>query len=92
MPQRTVAVAALLGLHARPATLFVQAAKETGLSVTIAHEGREPVAATSVLQVMAMGVRHGQEVTVACPDGDGAEAALDRLCEVLATDPDSVSG
>lgn len=92
MPQRTVAVAALLGLHARPATLFVQAAKETGLPVTIAREGQEPVAATSVLAVMAMGVGHGQEVTVACPDGDGTEAALDRLCEVLATDPDAVSG
>ena len=55
MPQRTIAVAALLGLHARPATLFVQAAKDTGLPVTIAREGQEPVEATSVLAVMALG-------------------------------------
>lgn len=92
MPQRTIAVAALLGLHARPATLFVQAAKDTGLPVTIAREGHEPVAATSVLSVMALGVEHGQKVTIACPDGEGAEEALDGLCEVLATDPDAVSG
>ncbi len=88
MPTRTVAVASSVGLHARPAMLFTQAAAATGLPVTIARAGGEAVDATSILLVMSLGVPHGEVVTLAA-EGPGAEPALDGLVELLATDLDA---
>ncbi|MFD6095879.1 HPr family phosphocarrier protein [Nocardiopsis flavescens] len=87
MPQRTVAVGSAQGLHARPATLFVQAATATGLPVTIAAEGKDPVNASSMLAVMTLGAKHGDEVTLTA-EGEGADAALDSLAELLASELD----
>lgn len=89
MPERTVAIGSLLGLHARPATLFVKAVNETGLPITISRENHKPVDARSVLAVMAMGAEHGQEVTLHCARVEGAEQALDALADLLASDPDA---
>ncbi|GIG19428.1 hypothetical protein Cch01nite_01520 [Cellulomonas chitinilytica] len=88
MVQRTVVVASRVGLHARPAMLFTQAVAASGVPVTIARPGGEPVDAGSILFVMSLGVPHGEEVTLAA-DGDGAEAALDDLVALLATDLDA---
>ncbi|MBB6118231.1 HPr family phosphocarrier protein [Nocardiopsis algeriensis] len=89
MPQRTAAVGSVLGLHARPATLFVQAVNATGLPVTIAAGDRDPVDARSLLAVMSLGVKHGDEVTLACEDGENADKALDELAALLASDLDA---
>ncbi|WP_250446587.1 HPr family phosphocarrier protein [Actinotalea sp. C106] len=89
MAQRTVVVASGVGLHARPAKLFTQAAAGTGLGVTIAKGDGPAVDATSILRVMALGVKHGEEVTISA-EGDGADEALDGLVELLATDLDAV--
>ena len=88
MSQRTVTIASSVGLHARPAALFVQAATATGLPVTINKAGEEPVDARSILGVMALGAKHGEEVTLSA-DGDGADAALDGLVELLSRDLDA---
>ena len=55
MARRTVTIASSVGLHARPASIFVQAATATGLPVTIAKSGEAPVDARSILAVMALG-------------------------------------
>ena len=89
MPQRTVAVASRVGLHARPAMLFTQAVAASGVPVTIARPGGAPVDASSILFVMSLGVPHGEEVTLDAT-GDGADAALDSLVTLLATDLDAV--
>jgi phosphocarrier protein len=88
MSQRTVAVASSVGLHARPAALFVQAATATGLSVRIGRAGDESVDARSILGVMALGAKHGEEVVLTA-DGDGADAALDELVALLSRDLDA---
>lgn len=87
MPQRTVVVASQVGLHARPAKLFTQAAAASGLPVRIAKAGGPAVDASSILRVMALGVKHGEEVTLSA-EGDGADEVLDRLVDLLATDLD----
>jgi phosphocarrier protein len=89
MAQRTVVVASQVGLHARPAKLFTQAAAAAGVRVTIAKGDGPPVDAASILRVMALAVKHGDEVTIAA-EGEGADEALDRLAEMLATDLDAV--
>ncbi|WP_029149347.1 HPr family phosphocarrier protein [Microbacterium indicum] len=87
MATRTVTIAASHGLHARPAKLFAQAAKESGLDVTVAKEGGSPVNAASILGVIALGANTGDVVTLEAT-GDGADAALDALAALLETDSD----
>ncbi|WP_330475243.1 HPr family phosphocarrier protein [Terrabacter sp. C0L_2] len=88
MASRTVTIASSVGLHARPAALFVEAASASGLDVEIAKPGEDPVDATSILGVMALGARHGEEVVLTA-DGDGAEETLDSLVELLSRDLDA---
>lgn len=89
MPTRTVTIASSVGLHARPAALFVQAASATGLDVEIGRPGDEElVDATSILGVMALGATHGEEVILSA-EGDGADEALDSLVELLSRDLDA---
>jgi phosphocarrier protein len=88
MPTRTVTIASSVGLHARPAALFVEAATNAGLDVEISRPGEDPVDATSILGVMALGAKHGEEVVLSA-EGDGADVALDSLVELLSRDLDA---
>lgn len=88
MATRTVTIASSVGLHARPAALFVQAATGTGLPVTIGRPGAAPVDARSILGVMTLGAKHGEEVVLAA-EGAGAESALNELAELLSRDLDA---
>ncbi|PZG19462.1 HPr family phosphocarrier protein [Nonomuraea aridisoli] len=87
MAQRTVTVASASGLHARPAKLFVQAAMNVGVAVTI-RAGEKTVPAKSMLGVLSLGAVHGTEVTLEA-DGPGAEEALDTLAALLSRDLDA---
>ncbi len=88
MASRQVAIGSSVGLHARPASMFVQAATATGVPVTIAKEGGNPVDARSILGVMALGAKNGDVVTLTA-EGDGADAALDSLVALLERDLDA---
>ena len=44
--------------------------------------------ARSILGVMAMGAKHGEEVVLTA-DGEGADAALDELVTLLSRDLDA---
>lgn len=89
MAQRTVVIASKVGLHARPAKLFTQAASASGIAVRIAKGDGAPVDAASILRVMALGAKHGDEVTLTA-EGDGDEEVLDGLVDLLSTDHDAV--
>ncbi|MEH3089471.1 MAG: HPr family phosphocarrier protein [Microbacterium arborescens] len=84
---RTVRIGSSNGLHARPAKLFAQAAKQSGVNVTISKGSGAPVNAASILGVIALGVEYGDYVTLTA-DGDAAENVLDELADLLATDHD----
>ncbi|MFC9246271.1 HPr family phosphocarrier protein [Streptomyces sp. NPDC057136] len=88
MYQCTVAVGSRSGLHARPASLFVQAAARQPVKVTIGREGQEPVDARSMLSVLALAAQHGDSVVLTAT-GDGAGAAVDELAALLAKDLDA---
>lgn len=88
MPERTVVVASRVGLHARPASLFSQAAAAAGVPITITNEEGKSVNAASILGVLSLGIDHGEQVTIAADDVDGADAALDSLVELLERDLD----
>lgn len=88
MPLRTAVVASTSGLHARPAQLLVGAVRDAGLPVRIRVGDKPAVDAASILSVMALGASHGDEVTLEA-DGVGAEAALDRIAGLIATNLDA---
>ena len=87
MSERTVTVASSVGLHARPASLFSQAAAKVGVPVTLTSSAGKSVNAASILGVLSLGIGHGEVVTLSS-DADGADAALDELVTVLETDLD----
>lgn len=89
MPERRAVIASSVGLHARPAAIFVKAAAEQPVSVTIRKgDAGDPVDAASILAVMALGVEHGDEVVLST-EGEGAEAALEALGSLLERDLDA---
>lgn len=88
MPTRTVIVASSVGLHARPAALLAAAVNDSGLDVTVALPGGDPVDAGSILEVMTLGAAHGDTVTLSA-DGDGADGVLDSLVALLSRDLDN---
>ncbi len=87
MPTKTVTVASSVGLHARPASLFAQAAAKVGVPVTLTSAAGKSVNAASILGVLSLGVGHGEQVTLGA-EGEGAEAAIDELATLLETDLD----
>jgi phosphocarrier protein len=64
-----------VGLHARPAAVFVQAAARAPADVTVGRPGRDHVNAKSILAVLALDVGGGEQIVLRA-DGDGADEAL----------------
>jgi phosphocarrier protein len=87
LSERTVVVASSVGLHARPASLFSQAAAKTGVTIILTSAAGKSVNAASILGVLSLGVGHGEQVTLSS-DAEGADAALDELAALLAIDLD----
>lgn len=91
MIERKATVASRVGLHARPAAIFAEAAGELPVEVTIALDGSpadEAMDASSILSLMSLGAEHGDVVVLRSED-DGAEDALDSLVRILETDHDA---
>ena len=82
--EREVEIVPDAGLHARPASRFVQTATEYDATVTVGVADDEPVPADSMLAVTGLGAKHGDVVRLVA-EGDDAEAALDALETVLST-------
>jgi phosphocarrier protein HPr len=85
--ERRVRVLSKVGLHARPAALFVQAATKAPYDVRVAKADSEPVNAKSILSVLSLDVRNDEEIVISA-EGDGADTLLDEL-EALVADPGS---
>lgn len=87
MSERRVVVGSKVGLHARPAALLVQAAARQQVVVSIGKNGSEMVDARSILSVIGLDARGGDEVLLRA-DGAGAEEAIEALAAVIAADHD----
>ena len=78
---REVMVKNQVGLHARPATFFIQKANEFKSSIWIEKEERR-VNAKSLLGILSLGIVGGTNVTVIA-DGADEKAAVDALIELV---------
>lgn len=64
-----------LGIHARPAALLVKTAAQYLSTITL-DNGVKQVDAKKMISVMAMAVKHGQELTITADGKDEEEAII----------------
>lgn len=83
MVSKEVVVNNQVGLHARPATFFIQKANEFKSSVWVEKEERR-VNAKSLLGVLSLGIVKGTAITLIA-DGADEQAAIDTLAELVAS-------
>jgi len=70
-----------VGLHARPATFFIQKANEFKSSIWIEKSERR-VNAKSLLGVLSLGIAKETKITIMA-DGPDEEAAVDALVKLV---------
>lgn len=81
---REVVINNQVGLHARPATFFIQKANEFKCSIWIEKDERK-VNAKSLLGVLSLGIVKGTGINIIA-DGADEQAAVDTLAKLIATD------
>lgn len=83
MISKEIVVQNQVGLHARPATFFIQKANEFTASIWISKDERK-VNAKSLLGVLSLGITRGTAVTVIA-DGADEDAAVEALTSLVAS-------
>ena len=81
MVKHDVTITNNIGLHARPATFFIQKANSYKASIWLEKDDRK-VNAKSLLGVLSMGIAKGMTVTLVA-EGVDEVAAIDGLVELV---------
>ncbi len=80
---RRVVLKGTHGLHARPATTFVQTAQQFTSAISIIARNEE-VDGKSIISILTLGLGKGAEIEIKAV-GDDADAALDALVSLIET-------
>lgn len=83
MISREVTIQNSVGLHARPATFFIQKANQYKSTIWVEKDERR-VNAKSLLGVLSLAVTKDTAITLIA-DGNDEDQAIDGLCELIAT-------
>ena len=83
MIKKEVTITNNIGLHARPATFFIQKANSFRSSIWVEKDDRK-VNAKSLLGVLSLGIAKGMTVTLIA-DGQDENQAIDGLVELVQT-------
>lgn len=81
MAEKTFKVTSESGIHARPATMLVQAAGKFNSDINLEYNGRA-VNLKSIMGVMSLGIPQGSEIKITA-EGDDADAALQALEDTI---------
>ena len=81
MISREVTITNTIGLHARPATFFIQKANSFKSSIWVEKDDRK-VNAKSLLGVLSLGIAKGMTITIIA-DGTDEKTAVDALCDLI---------
>lgn len=81
MVERKFKIISETGIHARPATLIVQAAGRFDSEIILEYKGRS-VNLKSIMGVMSLGVGKGAEITISATGSDENDA-LNTLIDTL---------
>ncbi|MCL6740085.1 HPr family phosphocarrier protein [Sphingomonas sp. RB56-2] len=80
---KTIEITNKRGLHARASAKFVNVASQLTAKVEVEKDGSR-VVGTSIMGLMMLGAAMGDSITIYC-EGEGAEAALAELAELVET-------
>lgn len=83
MIKKQVTVQNETGLHARPASLFVQTAVKHVSTIKVEKDGKQ-FDAKSMLGVLSLGANKGTVLTIIA-EGDDEQAAVDALVNLIST-------
>lgn len=83
MTKRDVTITNNIGLHARPATFFIQKANSYKSLIWIEKEDRK-VSAKSLLGVLSLGIAQGMTVTISA-NGQDENDAVNGLIDLINT-------
>ena len=81
MYSKEVVIKNQVGLHARPATYFIQKANEFKDEIKVSKDERE-VNAKSLLGVLSLGITRGTAITISA-NGESEKEAVDALAELI---------
>lgn len=81
MPEIKITINHEVGLHARPASMFVQTASKFSSDIEVIH-GETKANAKSILAVLSLGVHTGAEILIMA-EGEDANEALKALEELV---------
>lgn len=81
MISREVTITNTIGLHARPATFFIQKANSFKSGIWVEKDDRR-VNAKSLLGVLSLGIAKGMTITIIA-DGTDEKMAVDALCDLI---------
>lgn len=81
MIKKEVTVANQLGLHARPAALFVQLSNKFTSDIYV-EKGSKKINAKSIMGIMSLGVAKGDHITI-ITDGPDEEEAMNELVNLI---------
>ena len=81
MVEKKVVVRLKMGLHARPAALFVQEANKYTSEIYV-KKGDRAVNAKSIMGIMSLAVSSGTEITLSA-DGPDEEQAVEALSAMI---------
>lgn len=83
MVEATVKLLNKVGLHARPASLFVQTARKFKAAIKVRKAGVDRVVdAKSILGVLSLGAEMGDVITITA-EGEDAELAVKTLVDLV---------
>ena len=78
------------GLHARPASLFVQIANKYDCDITV-RKGRQKVNGKSIMGILMLAAEKGTGIVITA-EGEGASAAVHELEKLLLSETIEVYG
>jgi len=81
LPRRDVVIQNPLGMHMRPAGIFVKKAQEFESRIKVIREGYG-VDGKSIIDVITLGAAKGTKLTIEA-EGNDAQAAVDALAELV---------
>ena len=79
---KTVLITNRRGLHARASAKFVTLASSQPCEVQVEKEGAGSVTGTSIMGLMMLGAAMGDSIVISA-DGEGDEAAVGALCDLV---------
>ncbi|WP_099321427.1 HPr family phosphocarrier protein [Anaerococcus sp. Marseille-P3625] len=81
MYEKKVTLTNEIGLHARPASIFIRAAVQFPCDIIVEKDGRS-YNAKSIMSILSMSASNGEELTIRA-SGENEEEAVKSLVDVI---------